>query len=52
MDMLEAIPGSVIARDLGMNYTRISKLMKDPPRFVCEDIFRFAALLEIDEGFS
>jgi hypothetical protein len=48
-DIFETIPKSVVARDLGMNNVRISKLMNNVDGFVFKDIFRLAALLEVDK---
>lgn len=48
-DIFDIIPRSVIARDLGMNYMRFTKLMNNLDLFVIKDVFQLAVFLEIDE---
>ena len=43
------VPKSVVARDLGINNMRFSKLINQPALFSLKDTFRFAALLEVDD---
>jgi hypothetical protein len=46
--IFDAIPKTVIARDLGMNNNRFTKLMNDVTLFRLEELYRLARLLEID----
>ena len=48
-DIFNVIPKSVIARDLGMNNLRFSKLMKNVDLFLLRDLFRLATFLEVEE---
>jgi len=48
-DLFKFIPKSVIARDLGMNNTRFSKLIQNVDDFILRDLFRLAELFEIDD---
>ncbi|HMH20476.1 MAG TPA: hypothetical protein VK563_01810 [Puia sp.] len=48
-EILENIPKSVVARDLGMNYNRINKLSDKVDLFVVKEVFRLADLLEVDK---
>jgi len=45
----DVIPKSVVARDLGINNVRFSKLMLNVHKFAFEDMFRLAAILEVEE---
>jgi hypothetical protein len=47
-EILDTIPKTVIAHDLGMHHQTFAKLMKDPERFTFKDAFRIAALIDID----
>jgi len=47
-EIFDIVPKSVVARDLGMNNMRFSKLISQPDLFRLSDIFRLATLLEID----
>jgi len=48
-EIFDTLPKSVVARDLGMNNMRFSRLMDNVDQFLLKDLFRFAAYLEIDE---
>ena len=47
-EILETIPKSTIARDLGMHHQTFTKLIDHPERFTFQDAFRIAALLEVE----
>jgi len=47
-DIFLDIPKSVVARDLGINNVRFSKLINKVELFLLKDIYRFADLLEVD----
>lgn len=49
-EIFETLPKSVMARDLGMNNIRFTKLMNNVDDFFLRDIFRMAVLLEISEA--
>ena len=48
-EIFSIIPKSVVARDLGMNNMRFSRLMNNVDQFSLKDILRLATFLEIDE---
>jgi hypothetical protein len=48
-EIFDTLPKSVVARDLGMNNIRFSKLMNNMDLFLLRDLFRFASFLEIEE---
>ena len=47
-EIFETIPKSVVARDLGMNNARFTKLMNNVGSFKLEELFRLSAFLEIE----
>ncbi len=47
--IFDVIPKSVVARDLGLNNVRFSKLMQSVDQFILTDLFQIAVLLEVDE---
>lgn len=47
--MFPTIPKSVVARDLGMNNGRFTRLMNDVKKFTLEELYRLAGFLEIEE---
>lgn len=47
-EIFEHVPKSVVARDLGMNNMRFTRLINHVEQFVVDDLFRFAAFLEVD----
>lgn len=48
-EILDTIPKSTIARDLGMHHQTFTKLTAHPERFTFKDAFRIAALLEVED---
>ena len=48
-EMFPTIPKSVVARDLGMNNGRFTRLMNDVKKFTLEELYRLAGFLEIEE---
>ncbi len=48
-EIFDVIPKSVVARDLGMNNVRFTKLIKNVDRFVVKDVNRIAKLVGVDE---
>jgi hypothetical protein len=48
-EIFDTIPKSVLYIDLGMNNTRFNNLAENVELFVLKDIFRMAALFEVDE---
>jgi hypothetical protein len=48
-EIFDTLPKSTVARDLGMNNLRFSKLINNVDQFVIRDVFRLAAFLEIEE---
>jgi hypothetical protein len=48
-DLFKFIPKTVIDKDLGMNYTRFTRLIENVDDFILRDLFRLADLFEIDE---
>lgn len=48
-EIFDTIPKSVVYKDLGMNSVRFNKLLSKVENFVLKDIFRIAALIEVDK---
>lgn len=48
-EILDTIPKTVVAHDLGMHHQTFDKLIKYPERFTFKDAFRIASLIEVDE---
>ena len=48
-DIFDAVPKSIVARDLGMNNIRFSRLIHNVDRFVLKDLYRLAEVIEVDE---
>ena len=48
-EIFDRLPKSVVARDLGMNNTRFTKLINAVDEFVIKDLFLFACKLGLDE---
>lgn len=48
-EIFDTIPKSVVYLDLGMNNTRFNSLVENVELFLLKDIFRIAALFEVDE---
>jgi len=47
-DIFNDIPKSVVARDLGINNVRFSKLINNVELFVLGELYRIAGLIEIE----
>jgi hypothetical protein len=45
----DVIPKSIVARDLGINNVRFTRLMFNVHKFAFEDMFRLATILEVEE---
>lgn len=48
-EIFDTVPKSVVAKDLGFNNERISGLITDVDRFIVKDLFKLAALIEVEE---
>ena len=48
-EIFDTLPKSVIARDLGINNLRFSKLINRVDLFLVRDLFRLATFLEVEE---
>lgn len=48
-EIFTVLPKSIAARDLGMNNTRFSGLLKKVDDFLLKDIFLLASFLEIED---
>jgi len=48
-EIFDTLPKTVVARDLGMNNTRFSKLIMDVDNFILKDLFTFASHLDLDK---
>lgn len=48
-EIFGVIPKTVVARDLGMNNTRFSRLIVNVDKFVLKDLFLIASFIEVDE---
>jgi hypothetical protein len=48
-DILDTVPKTVVARDLGMHHQTFDKLMKYPDRFTLKNAFRIASLIDVDD---
>lgn len=48
-EIFDTLPKSVLARDLGMNNIRFSRLMNNVDHFSLEELFRIADHLEVDD---
>jgi hypothetical protein len=47
--ILETIPKTNVARDLGMHHQTFDKLLKSPDRFAFKDAIRIASLIEVED---
>jgi len=47
--MFDTLPKSVVARDLGMNNARFTRLMDNVDQFSLKELFIIASFLEVDE---
>ena len=48
-EIFDTLPKSVLAKDMGFSNTRMTELMDNVHRFRMEEIFKIAALIEVDE---
>lgn len=48
-EIFDTIPKSVVYKDLGMNSVRFNTLLRNVDKFMLKDLFRIAALIEIEE---
>ncbi len=48
-EIFDTLPKSIVYKDLGMNNNRFNFLLENIDHFDLKDIFRIAALIEIDE---
>jgi plasmid maintenance system antidote protein VapI len=48
-EILDTVPKTVIAQDLGMHHQTFGKLIKYPEKFTFKDAFRIASLIEVEE---
>ncbi len=48
-EMFDTIPKSVVARDLGMNNARFTRLMDNVDQFSLKELFIIASFLEVEE---
>jgi hypothetical protein len=48
-EMFDTLPKSVVARDLGMNNARFTRLMDNVDQFSLKELFIIASFLEVDE---
>jgi len=49
-EIFDTLPKSVIAKDLGMNNTRFTRLIENVEQFTLEELFLIAGFLEIDHS--
>lgn len=49
LEILETIPKTNVARDLGMHHQTFAKLLKSPERFAFKDAIRIASLIEVED---
>jgi hypothetical protein len=47
--IFDHIPKSVVYRDLGVNYNRFIRLLKQVHGFKLEELYHLASLIEVDE---
>ena len=47
-EMLEVLPKTVLARDLGMHHITFNKLILRPGQFKLDDIYEIASLIGVD----
>ena len=48
-EILDTVPKTVVAHDLGMHHQTFAKLIKYPERFNFKDAIRIASLIEVDD---
>jgi hypothetical protein len=49
IEIFDTLPKSVLAKDLGISLDRFTKMINEVERFSVKNLFRIAALLEVDE---
>jgi hypothetical protein len=49
LDILDVIPKTTLARDIGMHHITFQKLLDEPDRFILHDIFKIASLIGVDK---
>ncbi len=47
-ELLEVVPKTVLARDLGMHHITLNKLLEQPGQFKLNDIYEIAALVGVE----
>ena len=47
--VLDNIPKTNVARDLGMHHQTFAKLIKSPEKFAFKDAIRIASLIDVDD---
>ena len=47
--ILDHIPKTIVFHDLGMHHQTFGKVIQNPALLSCEDAFKLASLIEIDE---
>lgn len=48
IEIFDTLPKSVVAQDLGFNNVRMTNLLNNVDRFIMKDVFKLAALIEVD----
>jgi hypothetical protein len=48
-EVLENIPKTNVARDLGMHHQTFGKLINSPEKFALEDAIKIASLIEVED---
>jgi hypothetical protein len=48
-EIFDTLPKSVVAKDLGVSLDRFTKMINEVERFSVRNLFRMAALIEVDE---
>jgi hypothetical protein len=48
-EILDTVPKTTIAKDLGMHHQTFKKLLTHPERFTFKDAFRIAAIIDVEE---
>jgi hypothetical protein len=50
-ELIEAVPKTTIARDMGTNLARLNKMISNPLLFTFGDMVKIADLIEVDEKY-
>lgn len=48
-EIFDTLPKSIVAKDLGLNSTRINRVIENIGRFFVDDLFKLAVLLDVPE---